>query len=54
MIRHILKDGTEIRDISGKVVPKTVKQAYQILERTENGNYSKQEQDCQDRRKVLL
>lgn len=53
MIRHILKDGTEVKDISEKVVPRTHR-AYQILERTVYGNNSIKEQDRTDRRKVLL
>ena len=54
MIRHFLKDGTEVKDIANKVVPKTVKQAYQILERTGYGNNSIKKQDGKDRREILL
>jgi len=55
MIRHILKDGTPVEDITGhKVTDETAIMVLKKIRKEIRHGYSQQEQDCQGRREVLL
>lgn len=55
MIRHILKNGTPVEDISGhKVTDETAIMVLKKIRKENCNGYSQQEQDCQGGRKILL
>ena len=55
MIRHILKNGTLLEDISGhKVTDETVIRSLKKIRKEIRHGYSQDKQDCTDRREILL